>query len=82
MQCQIAMPHSQLFTGKVEMVTLPTVDGEIGVLKGHMSLVTLLMAGTITVQFSEGESQQFEITEGIAHITPAQISVMVAKSAA
>ena len=49
-------------------VTLPSVSGEITVYPEHMSIITLMTNGSITVAFEENSIEKYktvEIKEGI-----------------
>ena len=41
-QVEIVTPSRQLYSGEVEMITMPGVEGEMGVLAGHAPLLTTL----------------------------------------
>ena len=48
-QVEIVTPSRQLFSGEVEMITMPGVEGEMGVLGGHAPLLTTLNIGEIAL---------------------------------
>ena len=67
------------FDDDVYEVTLPTLDGEIGVLEGHMPLVSVAKTGVIAIRRTEKESdvnREFfatnggvvEVAEGVLHV--------------
>jgi F-type H+-transporting ATPase subunit epsilon len=51
----IVTPEGTIFSGDVQMVTLPAVGGQIGVLPHHMPLMTQVVPGEITVRRSGGD---------------------------
>ena len=63
------------FEGTVESVTLPGALGLFQVLKGHAALISSLVPGTLTCVLEGGESQQREITGGVADINSNVVSV-------
>lgn len=77
MYLEIVNPEASLVSGEVESVTVPGVDGEFQMLKGHAPIVSVLQAGkvkfrgnpTIAEAFrnrfsKEGEKWTFHITGG------------------
>lgn len=54
----------ELFNGKIEKVSFPTTQGVIGVLPGHINLVTTLSPGSIAyLPDIQGQSSLEEFTE-------------------
>ena len=49
MLLDIITPDSKLFSGEVTSVTLPGIDGDLGVLNNHAPLITTLKVGEITI---------------------------------
>jgi len=63
-----------LFGGNVDKVTLPSLEGYLGILPGHRPLFTALGEGDLTFQKS-GRERNFTVKEGYAEV--AQESVLV-----
>jgi F-type H+-transporting ATPase subunit epsilon len=59
MQLEIITPEVKVFTGEVEAVQLPGLDGLFQVLNGHTPIVSALKEGTIKVDLKA----PFEVTE-------------------
>lgn len=60
-------------------VTLPSADGEIGILPGHTPLIALL--GTGVVRYREGSSHtSFALHGGIVEVANDQVRVLAAKA--
>jgi F-type H+-transporting ATPase subunit epsilon len=55
------------------MVTIPGTEGEMGVMAGHMPLISTLRPGVITV--SEGD-QRFYVMGGFAEVNPGKLTVL------
>ena len=47
---EIISPEKIIFSDNVTMVTLPSYEGDMGVLKHHISIITFLRPGIIKVQ--------------------------------
>ena len=62
-------------------VTIPTLDGEIGVFPGHEPLVTVASPGAITVRYEKGDPDSkldfFAITGGVVEISQTRVRILV-----
>ncbi len=58
----------------VDEVTLPGLDGQIGILPGHCSLVTGIGRGTLAYRRSKREDQ-FAVQGGYAEVQPNSVLV-------
>ena len=62
---EIICPEKIIFSDDVKMVTLPSYEGDISVLKNHISIIIFLRPGIIKVQKSKGDFDEFFIQDGI-----------------
>ena len=62
---EIIRPEKVIFSDNVTMVTLPSYEGEMSVLKHHISIITFLRPGIIKIQKSDKNFEQFFVTDGI-----------------
>lgn len=53
---EIITPENKLYSGEVEMVTLPGVDGSFQILNNHAPIVSTLAAGTVRITESKSDS--------------------------
>jgi F-type H+-transporting ATPase subunit epsilon len=51
--CEIVTPEHIVYTNEVEMVVVPTLDGEVGILPLHAPLVGAMRAGEVRIKFGE-----------------------------
>ena len=51
---EIISPEKIIFSEDVKMVILPSYEGDMGVLKNHISIITFLRPGIIKVQKKRG----------------------------
>lgn len=65
-----------LFDGNVDDVTVPGLDGYLGILPGHRPLFTALGEGTVTFQKS-GKKRNFSVHEGYAEVTQDSVLVFI-----
>ena len=54
---EVVTPERSVYGADVTMVVAPTIDGQIGILAGHIPLVTVLAAGVLRVK-TESEAEQ------------------------
>ncbi len=59
----------------VDSVSLPTKNGEIEILSGHVPLITILEAGAVDVKF-DGKHENIAIDKGYARIMGDVVSVL------
>ena len=63
---EIISPEKVIFSDDTKMVTLPSYEGDMSVLKHHISIITFLRPGIIKAQRSEGNFEEFFVQDGIA----------------
>jgi len=51
---EIISPEKIIFSDNTTMVTLPSYEGDMSVLKNHISIITFLRPGIIKVQKNDG----------------------------
>lgn len=73
----LVTPEKVLFDQAVRMVVIPGIKGDIGVLKDHAPLLTLLRPGVITIYEEETPSLKIFIDGGFADITPEKCATLV-----
>ena len=67
--------QSFLSKDNVFEVVIPAVEGEIGILKDHIPIISFLKPGIIRV-FSESEEQNFYVEDGIVEFKSNNLSVL------
>ena len=72
---EIVTPEGRVYSDTVDTVELPTVQGEIGILPGHIPLLTQLEDGELRVQKGNA-TESLACGRGFAEITGDRISVL------
>ena len=72
----LVSPERLLFAADAEMVTIPGAEGEMGVMAGHMSLISTLKPGIVDAKIETGKHDRFFITGGFAEVTAAKVTVL------
>jgi F-type H+-transporting ATPase subunit epsilon len=75
LQLDIVTPQKPVFSEAVDAVTLPTANGEAGLLPGHAALVSALGAGILTYTRG-GETQRLVISGGFVEVNQDRVSVL------
>jgi F-type H+-transporting ATPase subunit epsilon len=74
-QVDIVTPERLLISDEVDMVTLPGVDGQMGILRGHAPLLTTLDIGEIVLHRGT-EVEYMVIGGGVAEVRPDKITIL------
>lgn len=72
----IVSAESEIFSGDVEMVFAPAVEGEVGILPRHSPLLTLLAPGEVRVKPSDGEERSFYVSGGFLEVQPRLVTIL------
>ena len=75
LRLEIVTPQATAFSEDVHMVTLPAIEGEIGVYPQHMRLITQIVPGELTVT-KDGTNRSFAVGEGLVEITNTRVSIV------
>ncbi len=75
LKLEIVTPEAKVFTGDVEMVTLPGVEGELGVYPNHVPLMTQLVAGEVIAR-KDGQDHFLAVGEGFVEVTGDHVSII------
>ena len=62
---EIISPEKIIFSDNTIMVTLPSYEGDMSILKNHISIITFLRPGIIKVQTNDGNFEEFFVQDGI-----------------
>ena len=75
LKLEIVTPEAKIYSEDVEMVTLPGIEGEMGIYPMHVPLLTQVAAGEV-VAFKEGQNFHLAVGEGFAQITGERVAIM------
>lgn len=74
-RCEIVSQDRMVFQGEVDIVVLPGVAGEMGILPHHSPVLAVLKFGVVRIR-SKGEDQFFTVAGGVAEVQPDQVTVL------
>ena len=75
---EIITPEKTIFSSDVEQVTIPSYEGEMTILKDHISLVTFLRPGIIKI--GEKDLENFYLDDGIVEFSNNILLILTASA--
>ena len=75
LKLEIVTPEAKTYSEDVEMVTMPGVEGEMGIYPMHVALMTQIVAGELGVR-KDGRDYFLAIGEGFVEITADKVAIM------
>ena len=76
MKCDIVSARKTIFSGEATMLVASGTAGELGIMPGHIPLMTTLRAGPVRLIDSDGEEQVFIVGGGILEVMPHMVTVL------
>lgn len=76
MNIEIVTPEKTIFTGEVDLVQLPGIDGLFEILNNHAPLIAVLGKGKIKIEGKEKNTQFFNINGGVVEVLKNKILVL------
>ena len=77
---EIISPEKIIFSGEIKMATLPSYEGDMSILRHHISIITFLRPGIIKVQKNDGNFEEFFIQDGTVEYTNDSLVVLSASA--
>lgn len=74
-RCEIVSQDRMVYDGDADIVIVPGVAGEMGILPNHAPLLSTLEFGILTVRH-EGKEEIFAIAGGVIEVQPELITVL------
>jgi F-type H+-transporting ATPase subunit epsilon len=75
LRLEIVTPDATVCSEDVDMVTLPGVEGQLGILPGHIPLMTCMAAGEMIVH-KGGQDRFLFVGEGFVEITGDHVAIL------
>lgn len=73
----VVSAEEQLFSGLAEFVALPGEAGELGILPGHMPLLTRIRPGAVRVKVpNQDEEELIFVAGGLLEVQPGLVTVL------
>ena len=71
---EIVTPRGTFYSDDVEMVTLPGIEGQMGILPHHVRLMTQMVPGEVIVR-KDGEDDFIAVGEGLIEVTGSYVGI-------
>ncbi len=75
LQLEIVSPERLAYTDEVDMVVVPGIDGELGILPHHTRLISALGVGELRIK-KGGTEQSMLISGGFVEVRPDKVIVL------
>ena len=75
LKLEIVTPEAKTYSEDVDMVTLPGVEGEMGIYPNHVPLMTQIVPGEISVM-KAGRAYHLAVGEGFVEITGDRVAIL------
>jgi F-type H+-transporting ATPase subunit epsilon len=75
LRLEIVTPQEIAFSEDVHMVTLPAIEGEMGVYPHHVRLITQIVPGELIVT-RDGQDRSIAVGEGLVEVTGTRVAIV------
>jgi len=72
---EIVTPEARVYSDTIETVVIPTVEGEIGILPGHLPLLAQVVDGELRVT-KDGQTESLIVGDGFVEVTGDRVSIL------
>ena len=73
---EIISPEKIIFSDNCYMATLPSYEGDMSILKNHISIITFLRPGIIQIQKNNENFEKFFVQDGTIEYFNASLAVL------
>ncbi len=75
-QVDVVSAEESIFSGPARFVALPGEAGELGILPGHVPLITRIKPGAVRIEKADGSEEFVFVAGGILEVQPHHITVL------
>lgn len=76
LECFIVGTEKFIFDGEVEQVIASGLEGDLGILSGHVPLMTELKPGPVRLIKKDGSEEVFYVSSGFLEVTPHEVNIL------
>ena len=73
---KIITPEKTIFADEINMAMIPSYEGDMSILKDHISIITFLRPGIIKTNNSKESSESFFVTDGIVEFSENNLVIL------
>ena len=75
LKVDVVSAEESIFSGEAEFVSLPGKSGELGILPGHLPLITLVKPGFVRIRTGK-EVEEVFVAGGVLEVHPHHVTVL------
>ncbi|TSE24322.1 ATP synthase epsilon chain [Tepidimonas sediminis] len=75
-QVEVVSAEESIYSGPATFVALPGEAGELGILPGHVPLITRIKPGAVRIEKPDGEEEFVFVAGGILEVQPKVVTVL------
>lgn len=75
-QVEVVSAEESIFSGPAKFVALPGEAGELGILPGHVPLITRIKPGAVRIEKADGDEEFVFVAGGILEVQPKLVTVL------
>lgn len=72
----VVSAEDAIFSGSAKFVVLPGQEGELGILPGHVPLITRIRPGAVRIEMEDGTEENVFVAGGILEVQPDRVTVL------
>jgi F-type H+-transporting ATPase subunit epsilon len=72
----VVSAEESIFSGLAEFVVLPGEAGELGIMPGHMPLMTRIKPGAVRIKMQDGKEELIFVASGLLEVQPGLVTVL------
>lgn len=76
LQCNVVSAKETIYSGEISMLIATGIEGEVGILPGHIPFITLLKPGTMQIKTSNGNDEMVYVSGGVLEVQPHLVTVL------
>jgi F-type H+-transporting ATPase subunit epsilon len=77
---EIVSPEKLLLSREVDMVVIPALEGDMGVLEGHAPMMVILRGGVVSLYSGDQVTDTLFVAGGFAEVTPERCTVLAGEA--
>lgn len=76
LQCNVVSAKGAIYSGEINMLIAAGVEGEVGIMPGHVPFITLLKPGALHIKLKDNTDEMVYISGGVLEVQPNTITVL------
>ncbi len=76
LKVNVVSAEEQIFSGDAVLVSLPGTSGDLGILPGHLPLITLIRPGFVRIHLADKTVEQVFVAGGVLEVQPDIVTVL------